>query len=241
MSAVRLWSPHPKRSAEVMENWFSDGGISSNFPIHFFDSWLPAHPTFGIDLQEFPDWDTDARAVHLPTAEGGKPHPHWTRVEGIGGFFRQIGDVLENWRDSMQTELPGFRDRVCQVRLRRDEGGLNLDMPDETIAALVERGAEAGREISRSFDWEAHLLTRYLTLMQQLEANLQDVLGKFDRIPDCDAWQAGHDEEWRRAAEKATKELLEIARDWAPPPAAVGFRLGHEPEPEPVMRVTPRA
>jgi hypothetical protein len=179
--------------------------------------------------------------VHLPTAEEEKPHPHWTRVDGLGGFVRQIGDVLENWRDSMQSELPGFRDRVCQVRLRPDEGGLNLDMADETIRGLIERGAEAGAEIKRTFDWEAHLLTRYLTLMQQLEGNLQDVRSKFRAIPDCEAWQAGHGDEWRQAAEKATEDLLAVVRDWGPPPAAVGFRLGHEPEPEPVMRVTPRA
>ncbi|MFZ1546531.1 MAG: patatin-like phospholipase family protein, partial [Candidatus Nitrotoga sp.] len=28
--------------------WFSDGGISSNFPIHLFDSLFPKRPTFGI-------------------------------------------------------------------------------------------------------------------------------------------------------------------------------------------------
>ena len=31
-------------------HWFSDGGISSNFPIHFFDTWFPFRPTFGINL-----------------------------------------------------------------------------------------------------------------------------------------------------------------------------------------------
>ena len=30
--------------------WFSDGGISSNFPIHLFDAALPRWPTFGINL-----------------------------------------------------------------------------------------------------------------------------------------------------------------------------------------------
>lgn len=29
--------------------WFSDGGISSNFPIHLFDGLVPIWPTFGID------------------------------------------------------------------------------------------------------------------------------------------------------------------------------------------------
>jgi Patatin-like phospholipase len=31
-------------------SWFSDGGICSNFPIHFFDAWLPRRPTFGVNL-----------------------------------------------------------------------------------------------------------------------------------------------------------------------------------------------
>ena len=29
---------------DLKVNWFSDGGISSNFPIHLFDSWLPPYP-----------------------------------------------------------------------------------------------------------------------------------------------------------------------------------------------------
>jgi predicted acylesterase/phospholipase RssA len=37
------------------DSWFSDGGISSNFPIHFFDTWLPGRPTFGINLADVPD------------------------------------------------------------------------------------------------------------------------------------------------------------------------------------------
>jgi hypothetical protein len=48
-----------KDSHEVPEilqkNWFSDGGICSNFPIHFFDDWLPNRPTFGITLTTLPN------------------------------------------------------------------------------------------------------------------------------------------------------------------------------------------
>lgn len=39
----------------LQKNWFSDGGICSNFPIHFFDDWLPNRPTFGINLTTLPD------------------------------------------------------------------------------------------------------------------------------------------------------------------------------------------
>jgi hypothetical protein len=36
--------------SDLQRNWFSDGGVCSNFPIHFFDAWLPGRPTFGINL-----------------------------------------------------------------------------------------------------------------------------------------------------------------------------------------------
>jgi hypothetical protein len=32
---------------------FSDGGLSSNFPVHFFDALLPNRPTFGISLESY--------------------------------------------------------------------------------------------------------------------------------------------------------------------------------------------
>lgn len=33
--------------------WFSDGGLTSNFPIHFFDSPIPTRPTFCLNLVGF--------------------------------------------------------------------------------------------------------------------------------------------------------------------------------------------
>src|SRR5262249_1238982 len=40
--------------------WFIDGGLSSNFPVTFFDQPLPRWPTFCIDLAEFhPDYPKD--------------------------------------------------------------------------------------------------------------------------------------------------------------------------------------
>lgn len=43
----------------MQKNLFSDGGICSNFPIHFFDSWLPRRPTFGINLTSLPESKLD--------------------------------------------------------------------------------------------------------------------------------------------------------------------------------------
>ena len=51
----------------VVRHCFSDGGITSNFPIHFFDAAVPGRPTFGINLVKvstiYPDQE---RNVLLP-------------------------------------------------------------------------------------------------------------------------------------------------------------------------------
>lgn len=51
----------------IVPNWFSDGGISSNFPIHFFDGWLPSRPTFGRNLGPYP---TDRSGDLVPQLAG---------------------------------------------------------------------------------------------------------------------------------------------------------------------------
>jgi hypothetical protein len=56
----------------------SDGGIASNFPIHFFDVWLPSRPTFGINLVTRPEesFEVDVAENLVPdrvSRKGRKP------------------------------------------------------------------------------------------------------------------------------------------------------------------------
>jgi len=48
---------------DLQPNWFSDGGISNNFPIEFFDFWLSTRPTFGISLTSLPDNALDTSSI----------------------------------------------------------------------------------------------------------------------------------------------------------------------------------
>ena len=51
IASVPFYERRPEGSQpEHVEHWFSDGAITSNFPVHFFDALLPGHPTFGLDL-----------------------------------------------------------------------------------------------------------------------------------------------------------------------------------------------
>jgi Patatin-like phospholipase len=169
METVPLWRKDGW-NRELVRHAMSDGGISSNFPIHFFDSLLPRRPTFGLDLQP-------KRAPSLKLVEmSNRLRPAlFTDVADLPTFSTQILNAARNWRDNMQSELPGYRDRVCLIRLSAEEGGLNLEMDTEVVDRLVERGARAGRRIvhtSSSEWWDAHRTTRYRVLMQMLQRGL---------------------------------------------------------------------
>jgi predicted acylesterase/phospholipase RssA len=60
ISAVKLYSidrTRKNKADQIPEAcWFSDGGLTSNFPVHFFDAPLPRWPTFAINLRPF-SWD----------------------------------------------------------------------------------------------------------------------------------------------------------------------------------------
>jgi predicted acylesterase/phospholipase RssA len=61
----------------LQRHLFSDGGISSNFPIHFFDAWLPSRPTFGINLTSLPKeaFSAPAAAPNAPVPAGAARAP----------------------------------------------------------------------------------------------------------------------------------------------------------------------
>jgi predicted acylesterase/phospholipase RssA len=172
--------------------WFSDGGISSNFPVHFFDSLLPRWPTFAITLaNQHPDYpagtwlpstnspgterwtrfDHDATAAHKPLPGAAQ----------LFGFLGAIMNAMQNWSDNTQARLPGYRDRIATVSLTKDQGGLNLNMPKPRIDLLAGFGRDAGIEFTKRFanpnpdcplDWSNHRWVRLRSALAVLEDNL---------------------------------------------------------------------
>jgi predicted acylesterase/phospholipase RssA len=234
--------------------WFSDGGIGSNFPIHFFDALLPRRPTFGLNLRPFPlgqeaDHQDQSKNVHFPRTSQSEVVPDWNRFEGVLGFLRAIVETMQNWVDSTQMKLPGYHDRVVHIELEKEEGGLNLEMPKERIAELTERGAVAGRLLVEQFDWDRHRWTRYRTAFSQI----QDVLDGMDR-----AWTDGSGPsgdgfgpflEARdpaappyalargRRGRELVRDFVALGPAWRE--AEVDFRSG-APRPDPELKVRPR-
>ena len=252
LSAVRLHDA--REGAEPRPVLLSDGGIASNFPVHFFDAWFPRWPTFGIDLGRHPGGSAPTVAMH---GEGG---PRSVPIAGAGVFLGQVKDTMQNWRDNLQTELPGYRDRVCEVRFQKGEGGLNIQMKLPAIDALMQRGFRAGRLLADALPppaapgdrWDEHRLKRFEILMRLQQLGLQTVA---ERVRGRDgflaALRAGRirsptrpEQEfsaWAPAAAEQTNLLLDCACRWGDPPQAVDFAFDPAPEPEPVMRVVPKA
>ncbi|SES31475.1 Patatin-like phospholipase [Lentzea xinjiangensis] len=130
-------------------HWFSDGGITSNFPIHFFDALLPRWPTFGLSLQPYPNGDE--REVWLPEQDASTSGTRYASIGSVPGFLMSILDTFLDWRDTMQSGLPGYRGRIAHVRQSGDEGGTNLFMPPATIKRLAQRGRHAGDLLRERF------------------------------------------------------------------------------------------
>jgi len=98
-----------------------------------------------------------------------------------------IKDAMENWRDNTQGRLPGFRERIIDIKLGHGEGGLNLAMDKEKITSLTARGAFAGDRLKALFSgedddnpaptkhWNDSLFTRFRVTMSVIEEALRAI------------------------------------------------------------------
>jgi hypothetical protein len=152
--------------------WFSDGGITSNFPVHFFDAPIPRWPTFAINLRTYPQgWEQACDECDPSQAPCSQEEGVWMPRDNRGGilelwrpgleagpglkplvtFGHSVLDTMQNWTDNTQLRVPGYRDRVAHVYHTREEGGINLNMPACRITALTKRGRIAGRRLAARF------------------------------------------------------------------------------------------
>jgi len=244
ISAVPLYAvDFAAKSPAAVRCWFSDGGITSNFPIHFFDSMWPSRPTFALDLRGYHPDHLDS---HVYYAEGKPRQPRVKSIESMVGFVSAILDTMQYWADNAQSTLPGYRDRVVEVHLNDVEGGMNLRMPDGVIAILAEKGRQAA-EALETFDFDQHRWIRYLISMGRLHDAVTVMDGRYlQTAPDAKDGVADlldrastfahqkHSKAWAVKARGRTETLLEFADSTDPDFAA------DAPRPQTVLRITPK-
>ena len=261
LSAVPLWAfdytkTDAAGNAPFRQYWFSDGGIVSNFPLHFFDKPLPAAPTFGINLAKRSNLAANpADNTYLPTSNVSGILPRRFGFNGVVAFLMRILDTMQNWSDSQLTHMPGYRDRVVTVYHNDAEGGINLNMTEELINGLSERGQAAGVKLATEFDLTNHRWVRYRSTMQLIETLLADYREGFEAgVPEGtptfaemieDVPPPSYREGWNNAMKNSARQrsyengdsLVKIAEKWAA--SQLTFAEG-APRPTPTMRIGPK-
>ena len=178
-------------SARPRRVLFTDGGICTNFPIHFYDGLLPRWPTLAIALDASADPENGSVDIDRTDTAPRPQDAPLSLVDALGRIIQTAG----GWRDQVQTSLPGYRERVCVVGLTRKQGGFNFDMARADVAGAMLLGRDAGRMLcgevvngKPGFDLQEHRYRRFLVAYARLEETL-DLLARTWRLPGLD-WPA---------------------------------------------------
>jgi hypothetical protein len=253
--------------AKWRKNLFSDGGLSNNFPIQFFDRMLPNSPTFGISLDDFsekrvpedirkryPNDDDPHQRVWLPkttSAASGVLIPG-EPLHGILAFFSRLIDAAKDWQDNLQSTLPGYRDRIVHVGLKSDEGGLNITMPPELVGKLGTYGAQAGVDMRDEFDLDEHRWRRFLVAMDRMDHTLDEIAVAYNGQGGIESFAAflnrypnpPNPVSYKDAArdhletlKARVADLAELSRRWE---AQLQIPDAELPHPKTDLRITPR-
>lgn len=187
ISAVPLWTRDFTLSSDAERKklrrcLFSDGGLSSNFPIHFFDHLLPNSPTFAISLDDY-DPLRNYSDVWLPSTSGSGSQLPLQPLAGLAGFLARILSSAKDWQDNLQSTLPGYRERIVHIVLKPDQGGLNLTMSPDTVETLIGYGQQAGSLLADHFDLDEHRWRRFLISMARIEETLDEVALAYEQVP----------------------------------------------------------
>jgi predicted acylesterase/phospholipase RssA len=254
ISAVPLWRRDFTLREEAERNklrrcLFSDGGLSSNFPIHFFDRLLPNTPTFAISLDDY-DEKRNRDDVWLPSSSGSGSQLPVQPFDGLGGFLMRLLMSAKDWQDNLQSTLPGYRERIAHVVLKPEEGGLNLAMDEATIRKLVNYGEQAGETLRDEFDLDGHRWRRFLVAMARMEETLDEVAKAYGGVPggpeafgDFLKRYSGETASYRQDATRLAEMLkrgAELAASGAAWRAKPTIREGNIPKPATNLRITPK-
>lgn len=259
-------SGSPRGDLEWDVNWFSDGGLTSNLPVQFFDCQLPGRPTFAIDLAPFTadrprsaDERCNSSLPESDAADQGRSRrtARWTSTSPLGklaSFGIALVNTARTWVDEASLVMPGYRDRVVTVfQEDKTEGGLNLSMDKAVVDRLSLRGRFAAQRLVQRFGpdgqgWPNHRWIRFRTAT----AALSDWLAGFG-----DGYTNGDDfytamlsdtakqpsypiaDERLVTAQQRIADLRTQIRGWAEAPADVF--VADRPLQPPLLRLVPPA
>jgi hypothetical protein len=196
--------------------------------------------------------------VELPKPEDDVP-PEWRHIQfpdkppqsgAVLGMLWAVIATMHDFRDDTQAALPGYRERVAQVRLMSNQGGFNLNMERKTIEAVAKKGETAGDEFRKQFSMSHHQWVRLRLLVMEFKEKFGQLAkiglvrpGTFPALVDDQKQaQSGFpyqkpDTTWCDEFLALLAALQQAVTQWGLLKQDVAFHTG---EPPPVMRITPK-
>jgi hypothetical protein len=182
------------------------------------------------------------------------------KITSLKDFLMGLINAAKDWQDRLQSILPGYRERIANIYLKSDEGGIHLSMSATKIDHLVNLGERAAALITgkpldpsdeRTFEFDEHRWRRYLIAFARLEEALElaqqtwngsDRFAEFIKNYQPSSYRKSNPEwdQWRLEVFERFNSMMTLASSWA----GKSLRLADEgrriPRPESALRITPK-
>src|SRR5262249_3273670 len=145
------------------------------------------------------------------------------------GFIFGIISTMQNWRDLLQSRAPGHRDRIVHISLSPEEGGMNLNMPQEVLTRIAQKGTAAGDAL-KGFSFDNHYWMRWRILASALQRYTIGVAVSDESEPKIPAYEGAYQlvkmqstdppsykfssQEKRDGSQKLFEQLMAKGKEW---------------------------
>jgi hypothetical protein len=137
LSCPALMQAVPALDAGGRRVWFSDGGLTTNFPFEVFEREPQDRETLALDLDTMhPGEAAEARVRAFDPAAA----VHGPDIGGLPAFVWAVLVALREGHLRGAARAPALKARIYQAGLRPDEGGMNLAMTPDQARNLVQYG-----------------------------------------------------------------------------------------------------
>ena len=200
------------------------------------------------------------RRILLPMDPESRIFLDTVKITSLKDFLMGLINAAKDWQDRLQSSLPGYRERIANIYLKSDEGGLNLSMSATKIDHLINLGERAAALITgkpldpsdeRTFEFAEHRWRRYLIAFARLEEALEhaqqtwngsDRFAEFIKRYQPSSYYESNPEwkQWRLEVFERFDAIMALASTWG----GKSLRLASEgrriPRPESALRITPK-
>lgn len=129
--------------------------------------------------------------LYMPSKAAAGLSYRTNSIQTIGSFLGSIMNSAKDWQDALNSRMPGYRERIVRIALKKHQGGMNLNVGKQTIDTLLDLGGMAAERVRSGhgvalqnqppFSFDAHRWRRLLSVMESLEKEIPEMLAAYEK------------------------------------------------------------